>query len=201
MFKKLLLILACVAMVPMAAKAQFIQPLDLTNTRDAVVMQELLSVVTAAPKLYKGGTGQVFDYSITGVRGGNGAGKPLGQYMVEPNFEFRSAYKDVAPELMCKFAYDLHEYLKLKQKDWGTYQRDPNVGFLPYETQKEWATTWWKNNHKPFKEMGWLFQDGFVYDALADGTNFYNWYRRKDLGCSSYIAWEDAVLQSICKKK
>ena len=200
MLKKLALILACLAVVPMAASAQFIKPLEMTEARNPQVMAELLAVISAAPKLYKNAQGQEFDYAISGIRGGNGSKKPLGQYLVEPSFEFRSDYKKVAPEQMCQFAYDLHEFLKVQGKDWPAMQRDSKLDFLPYAKQKEYAETWWKRNYEPFKHMGWLFTDAFVYDALADGTNVYNWYRRKDFESQSYISWEDSALQELCKK-
>lgn len=197
MFKKLALVLGCLAMVPLSVSAQFIKPLELGDMRNAQVMSELQLVITAAPTSKT----PMQDTSICAVRGGNGSGKPLGQYMVQPNSEFKSEYKNVPATQMAQFAYDLHVFVQARNPDLTEAQKISKLVFVPYEKQREFADGWWRRNYKHYSDIPFLFHDGFLNDALLDGTNVYNWYRRKDLRSADYIGWEDAALQELIKKK
>jgi hypothetical protein len=61
-------------------------------------MAQLIIVASAAPKLTKSSDGHEWDSSITSIRGGKESKKPLGQYLVKPEMEFRSEYKNETTE-------------------------------------------------------------------------------------------------------
>lgn len=190
MFKRfglVLLILATVAVTPTPSPAQFIKPLEQTDLRDSQVMGGLYATVSS-------------DAAFAKVRGGGASNKPIGQYLVEPNFVFKSAYKDVSTDLQVKFAYDLHEFVKAKGRDWPSMQRNVELKFLEYDKQRDFADLWWKRNYETYKNMGWFFHDAFLMDAMADATNIYNWYYRQGHTSANYLIWEDAALQELCKK-
>ncbi|MFA6556183.1 MAG: hypothetical protein WCT03_07135 [Candidatus Obscuribacterales bacterium] len=197
MFKKLALILGCLAMVPLSVSAQFIKPLEMGDMRNAQVVGDLVTVITALPTSKT----PAQDTSICTIRGGNGSSKPLGQYLVQPNSEFKSEYKNVPARKMAEFAYDLHVFVQARNHDLTEAQKINGLVFVPYEKQREFADGWWRRNHQQYKDMPFFFHDGFLNDALLDGTNVYNWYRRKDLRSANYIAWEDAALQELIKRK
>lgn len=197
MFKKMALILGCLAMVPLSVSAQFIKPLEFGDMRNRQVMNDLVTVITASSTA-KNGTP---DTSICTVRGGNGSGKPLGQYLVQPNSEFKSDYKNVPAETMAQFAYDLHVFVQAKNPDMTEVQKITGLVFVPYEKQREFADGWWRRNYQHYKDMPFFFHDGFLDESMLDATNVYNWYRRKDLRSADYIGWEDAALQELIKKK
>jgi len=197
MFKKLALVLGCLAMVPLSVSAQFIKPLELGDMRNAQVMSDLVAVITALPTSKT----PAQDTSICAVRGGNGSSKPLGQYLVQPNSEFKSEYKNVPARQMAQFAYDLHVFVQARNPDLTEAEKITKLVFVPYEKQREFADGWWRRNYPHYKDIPFFFHDGFLDDALLDGTNVYNWYRRKDLRSADYIAWEGAALQELIKKK
>lgn len=164
-------------------------------------MSQLISVASAAPKISKSKDGREWDSSITSVRGGTGSKKPLGQYLVQPNMEFRSEYKNEATETMCQFAYDLHQFTVAKARDWKTMQRNSDLDYVPYEKQTEFASFWWLRHKENFKHMGGIAKDWFLNDAVIDGTNLYNWMYRQENGSADYVIWQDAAISALMKKK
>jgi len=167
------------------------------DTGRSSVMAQLITVASATPGTDKAKA----DVTIVGIRGGGGTGKPLGQYLVKPNLEFRSDYKKESTETMCQFAYDLHQFVKLKGGDWPSMQRNNGLDYVPYEKQKEFASFWWLRNKKNFKDMPGIGKDWFLNDALIDATNLYNWYARREYGSADYVSWEDVAVSSLMKKK
>jgi hypothetical protein len=187
MLKKLVVILACTAMMQGAAQAQFIKSLPQVDTRDQQVVAGLSATMA--------------DVGFSKLRGGGSSGKPIGQYLVDPSFEFKSDYKNVPADLQCKFAYDLHELVKAQGRDWPAMQRNGGLNYLPYDKQREFSEFWWRRNYEPMKHMGIFFIDGFLSDAIADATNIYNYYYRQAHGSADYVMWQDAALQQVVKKK
>lgn len=187
MFKKLILSLAFIAMLIPPTMAQFIPKLEEVDARDKQVMAGLYSTVS--------------NPTFIAIRGGGATGKPLGQYLVEPNVVFKSDYKGLPIELQVKFAYDLHEHLKAAGRDWPAMQRNTQLNYEPYDKQREFAEFYFRRNYEPFKSMGIFFIDGFLNDALIDATNIYNYFYRQGHSSANYIIWEDAALQQIVKKK
>lgn len=170
MFKKLALVLGCLAIVPMSVSAQFIKPLELGDSRNAQVVSDLVTVITALPTSKTAAQ----DTSICAIRGGNGSSKPLGQYLVQPNSEFKSEYKNVPTRQMAEFAYDLHTFVQARNPDLTEAQKINQLVFVPYEKQREFADSWWRRNYPHYKDIPFFFHDGFLNDALLDGTNVYN---------------------------
>jgi|GEM_PF-1287253 len=81
MFKKVVLILGLLTLMPSTVQAQFIQPLEQKDMRNQQVMSGLVSAMDAAPS----------NNGLSSVRGTKGAAKnPLGQYLIAPNTEFKS---------------------------------------------------------------------------------------------------------------
>jgi len=169
--------------------------------RDQRTMAQLITVASAAPKLTKSQDGHEWDSSITSIRGGKESKKPLGQYLVKPEMEFRSEYKNETTEKMCQFAYDLHRFTVSKGRDWPAMQRNSELDYVPYEKQREFASFWWLRNKKNFKDMGGIAKDWFLNDAIIDGTNLYNWMYRQENGSADYVAWQDVAISSLMKKK
>lgn len=198
--KRALTVLALIAATQGAFAQGFFQPIE-APPRNEQIMTELILVASAAPKYDKSADGHVWDLSITSIRGGKGAKKPLGQYLVEPDMEFRSEYKDQPVETMCKFAYDLHEFITAKGGDYRSMALTQGSDYVPYEKQKEFAIGWWRKAYPRYKDMGGLFQEWFINDALIDATNLYNWSRRSKDGCADYISWSDGAVRALMKKK
>lgn len=205
MMKKGLLQVLSIAMLmaTQAASAQgFFQDIgDSGPQRDQRVMSQLITAASAAPKTSKSKDGREWELGITGIRGGNGSKKPLGQYLVKPEMEFRSDYKNEATETMCQFAYDLHQFTVAKGRDWATMQRNSDLDYVPYEKQKEFASFWWLRHKEGFKHMSGIAKDWFLNDALIDGTNLYNWVYAQENGSADYTAWKDIAISSLMKKK
>lgn len=197
MLKRAFLVGALVLM-PSCVQAQFSPEAD--DTRDGQVMADMLKAVTDKPT-YTGDPAKGYDKSLTSVRGGTGDRKPLGQYIVDPEVEFKSDYRKLSPEMQCKFAYDLHEFIKSKGRDWLSMCRNPKLDYVPYAKQREFADFWWMRNYQQYKDMPFFFKDGFLKEALIDGTNIYNWCARKDYASANYVLWEDAAVQEIVKEK
>jgi len=195
------IVLIAMLMATQAACAQgFFQDIG-EPQRDQQVMAQLITAASAAPKVSKSKDCREWELGITGIRGGNGSKKPLGQYLVKPDMEFRSEYKNEAPETMCQFAYDLHQFIVAKGRDWKAMQRDSNLDYVPYEKQTEFASFWWLRHKKNFKSMGGIAKDWFLNDAVIDATNLYNWMYRQDNGSADYVAWQDVAISSLMKKK
>jgi len=198
--KRALTALAIIAATQGAYAQGFFQPIESqAPQRNSQVMTELISAASAAPKIVND-SGREWDLSITGIRGGKGAKRPLGQYLVEPHMEFRSEYKDQPVETMCQFAYDLHEFIAAKGGDYRSAMK-PGSDFVPYEKQKEFAISWWRKAYPKYKDMSGMFKDWFINDALTDATNLYNWSRRGKDGGADYVSWADAAVSALMKKK
>lgn len=183
------------------AFAQGFIPAMEEQPRDQAVMTGLLKVATEPPTKDKNGEEAQLQFSMAGLRGGSGSKHPLGQYLVEPNVEFRSEYKNESTQTMCEFAYDLHQFVASKGRTYEDMRRDTKLDYVPYEKQAEFARSWWRRRNKRYDHMGGLFKDWFINDALIDGTNLYNYWYREGHSCSDYIIWGDAALQSIVKRK
>lgn len=200
--KRALTALAIIAATQGAYAQGIFQPIETqAPQRNREVMAELIMVASAAPRYEKSKDGHEWDMSITSIRGGKGAKKPLGQYLVEPDMEFRSEYKDQPIETMCQFAYDLHEFITAKGGDYRSMAMKKDADFVPYEKQKEFAISWWRKAYPKYKDMSGMFKDWFINDALIDATNLYNWSRRGKDGGSDYISWADAAVSALMKKK
>lgn len=184
-------------LVPSSAYAKDLAADLMQDSRPPAVMSQLMNIASAAPGTDKAKAAM----TIVGIRGGGNSGKPLGQYLVQPNMEFRSDYKKETTESMCQFAYDLHQFVKAKGGDWPTIQRNSQLDYVPYEKQKEFASFWWMRHKKNFKDMPGIGKDWFLNDAIIDGTNLYNWYARAEYGSADYVAWEDVAISSLMKKK
>jgi hypothetical protein len=115
--------------------------------------------------------------------------------------EFRSEYKNEAPETMCQFAYDLHKFVASKGGDYRSMTMKPDSDYVSYEKQREFTSFWWLRHNKKLKDMGGIFKEWFINDALIDGTNLYNWSRRGLDGGADYTIWADAAVQQLMKKK
>jgi hypothetical protein len=183
------------------ALAQGFIPAMGEQPRDQAVMTGLLKTATEPPTKDKNGEEAQLQFSMAGIRGGSGSKHPLGQYLVEPNFEFRSEYKNESTQTMCEFAYDLHQFVASKGRTYEDMRRDTNLDYVPYEKQAEFARSWWRRKNKKYDHMGGLFKDWFINDALIDGTNLYNYWYRDGHSCADYIIWGDAALQSLVKRK
>lgn len=202
MKKRLVQVLTLAILVStQAAHAQgFFQDIGVAP-RDQRTMAQLMLVASAAPKITKSKDGHEWDSSITSIRGGKESKRPLGQYLVKPEMEYRSDYKNETTEKMCQFAYDLHQFTVSKGRDWPAMQRNSDLDYVPYEKQKEFASFWWLRNKKNFKDMGGIAKDWFLNDAIIDGTNLYNWMYRQEHGSADYVAWQDVAISSLMKKK
>jgi hypothetical protein len=193
MFRKAALALVLMMLISAPTYAQFIPKLEETDTRDQAVMSSLVQSVADAPGNY--------DHSLSSLRYGIKRDKPLGQYMCAPEVEFKSDYKKLSPELQAKFAYDLHQFLKNAGYDWPTVRRKIDFAFMPYEKQNDFAQFYFLRYYPPFKDLGFLYKDGFLNDALIDAHNIYGWYMRKEWGSADYTVFEDACVQQVIKKK
>ncbi len=199
--KRALVVLALIATTQGAFAQGFFQPIAApVPQRNQQIMTELITIASSAPKIEKE-NGHEWDGAITSIRGGKGAKRPLGQYLVEPDMEFRSEYKDQPVETMCQFAYDLHEFIVAKGGDYRSMALNQNSTYVSYEKQKEFAIGWWRKTYPKYKDMGGIFKDWFIHDALVDGTNLYNWSRRNKDGGADYIAWADGAVSALLKRK
>lgn len=194
MLKQLALTLLLAAVIPISAIAQFIPKLEEVDTRDQAVIQTLMRNITIKPN-------EPGDHMTASLRQGPGYPKPLGQYLVQPNTEFKSDYKNVPPEIQVKFAYDLHEHLKNAGFDWPTVHKQYDFKFMPYEKQREWSEFWWLRNYPAYKDLGFLFKDGFLHDSIIDATNVYGLYGRKAWSSADYVIFEDASVAHVVKKQ
>lgn len=181
----------------------FFQPIEpQAPKRDTAVMNLLLAAASGEAKSTTYNNGETLNYTMASIRGGKGSKKPLGQYLVEPNMEFRSEYIDQPVESMCDFAYDLHAFIVSKRGDYRSMATNSNGGeYVSYEKQKEFAISWWKRRYPRYEKLGGIFKDWFINDALIDGTNVYNWSRRNLDGGADYIAWADGAISALMKKK
>lgn len=198
--KRALLAVALVCSAQVALAQGFIPTLE-EPQRDQAVMTGLLKTATQPPTRDKNGEESKLQFSMAGLRGGSGSKYPLGQYLVEPNFEFRSEYKNESTQTMCEFAYDLHQFIASKGRTYEDMRRDTNLDYVPYEKQAEFARSWWRRRNNKYDHMGGLFKDWFINDALVDGTNLYNYWYRTGHSCADYIMWGDAALESLVKRK
>lgn len=198
--KRALIAVALICSTQVALAQGFIPVLE-EPQRNEAVMTGLLKTATEPPTRDKNGEESKLQFSMAGLRGGSGSKHPLGQYLVEPNFEFRSEYKNESTQTMCEFAYDLHQFIASQGRTYEQMERNHDLGYVPYEKQAEFARSWWRRKNKRYDHMGGLFKDWFINDALIDGTNLYNYWYREGHSCADYIIWGDAALESLVKRK
>jgi hypothetical protein len=196
---KLVLALALGLVTQAAALASDFIPKLEEAPRNQQVITALLKVATAPPT-NKAGESSLADTSICSIRGGNGSKKKLGQYLKDPEFEYKSGYQEVSPQLMVEFAYDLADYRQDKGYDWP-HQNGKNSSWMPYEKQKEYARMWWTRHYEPYKGMGWMFQSFFLHDAICDATLLWHFWGRERYMSQAYIAWSDCAVLRVAKEE
>lgn len=173
------------------------------------VMAQLFAVATAPP-VYEQKNGVIQDLSTTGVRGGYSSERPLGQYLVRPYLEYKSEYRNEKAENMCRFAYDLHLFVRAKGRDYDSVLwrengarkltgSSVNQGYLPVAEQKEFARSWWTRS-KRYKELSESAKESFVDEAVIDATNLYGWYGRRVYGTAAYVAWQEGFVRALVQK-
>ena len=79
-------------------------------------------------------------------------------------------------------------------------RKNYNFKYLPYDKQREWADFWWLRNYPQYKDLGFLFKDGFLYDSIVDATDIYGFYGRKAWSSADYIIFADASLQEVVRR-
>ncbi|MBA4026947.1 MAG: hypothetical protein C0473_01760 [Cyanobacteria bacterium DS3.002] len=201
MKKALLLVVALLA--TQAAYAQGFIPKLEEVPRNPQVMSELMIAAGMAPTKDKQGNIAKLQFSMAGIRGGNGSNKPLGQYLVQPNMEFKSEYKKESAETMCQFAFDLHQFIMLKGRDLEALQKNSALETVPYEKQKEFADMWWRMHSPKYKNMAGVWKDWFINDAIVDATNLwlYTYLRIENQGSADRTLIADAMMSALMKKK
>lgn len=200
---KKILIVSALLLIGQSALAQSFIPVLEAPQRNQQVMADLMSAISMAPTKNEKGEIAKLQFSMAGLRGGKPSNKPLGQYLVEPNMEFRSAYKDEDPQTMCEFAFDLHQFLLMKGRDLLALQRNSDLKTYPYEKQSEFADMWWRTHSKKFKNMGGIWKDWFIHDALVDATNVWNYtfLRIEKQGSADRTIIGDSMVQAVVRKK
>ncbi|MDP3506427.1 MAG: hypothetical protein Q8T09_00425 [Candidatus Melainabacteria bacterium] len=163
----------------------------------------LLNAANSRPYFGRAAVG--IDESTTGIRGGNGAQRPLGQYLVAPNCEFSSAYTKESTETMCQFAYALHRFVALKGRDYDSYllkfsKNKTGFNYLPMADQRAFAKTWWEKQ-KSFNDLDEAQKSRFIDEAVIDATNLYGRYATIIYATSDYVAWQKGAVRALVQPK
>lgn len=193
------LLMAAVILSCQAANAQFTQYLKLPD-RNPAVMSELMDAVTDAPSKDARNAGR--HIGLLALRGGSGSKKPLGQYMTYPDMVFHSDYPNESAETMCQFAFDLHQFVKMRGADIEGLQKSGGHPY-PFDQQAEFAKTWWSSHSPKYASLAPMFREWFVHDALVDATNIWNFvYLHVDKqGSADRTIIGDSMVQNLVQKK
>ena len=180
--------------------------IDLANSK-----QELETRVEPKSKLNNNG--------LTATRVGSDSGRPLRIYDLEKPIVFKSDYAKIDSKIQCKFPYDLGDFVEKSGGGWHNYAKAgtnadmQEKAYVPYKKQEEFARFWWDKYDRKFHDMGWVWKEGFVFEAILDSTNLFNvWYRREPgvfppLGnsaapsASNYMGWQHIVMEKLAAKK
>ena len=159
----------------------------------------LLNVANSRPYFGRAAVG--VDESPTGIRGGNGSKRPLGQYLIAPYCEFSSGYTKESAETMCQFAYALHRFVAQHDGDYDSYTLNyskTNTGFryLPASDQRAFALSWWEKQ-KSFSTLSDEQKDQFVEEAVIDATNLYGRYAERIYPTARYVAWQKGAVGAL----
>ncbi len=177
------LVLAAIVSTTIAAHAQFTEKLE--PQRDQTIIQGL---VTEMPQL-------------EGTRGGQK--KALGLYGYPPSdIEFKSGYKDLDPQTIATWAYDLHTFIHHKGGGWEKCQGDPNKyddSMVPYKEQYDFAKVYWNSHSGKYKESGFVWKDWWANDAVLDGNDLYMHYQRDNAGLAQ--EYLNGAMERLVKKK
>lgn len=163
----------------------------------------LLNAANSGP--YFGQAAVGIDESTTGIRGGNGAKRPLGQYLVAPYCEFSSAYTKESAETMCQFAYELHRFVALKGRDFDSYllnfpKNKTGFNYLSMADQRAFAKSWWAKQ-KSFNGLNEAQKSQFIDEAVIDATNLYGRYATIIYATSDYVAWQKGAVRALLQLK
>jgi hypothetical protein len=163
----------------------------------------LLNAANSRPYFGRAAVG--IDESTTGIRGGNGAKRPLGQYLVAPYSEFSSAYTKESTETMCQFAYALHRFVALKNSDYDSYllyfsKNKAGFSYLPVSDQRAFAKSWWEKQ-KSFNGLNEAQKSRFIEEAVIDATNLYGRYATIIYATSDYVAWQKGAVRALVQPK
>lgn len=163
----------------------------------------LLNMANCRPYFGRAAVG--IDESTTGIRGGNGAKRPLGQYLVAPNCEFSSAYTKESTEAMCQFAYALHRFVALKGRDFDSYllnfsKNKTGFNYLSMADQRAFAKSWWAKQ-KSFNGLNEAQKSQFIDEAVIDATNLYGRYATIIYATSDYVAWQKGAVRALLQPK
>lgn len=199
MKKKVLVLFAMILSVPVAqAKEPSIYSIFSGEIGKSGVLKQLAAISKAA------------DHPI--------AVKP-GQLTEQELLLRRSPYKnkiesEINPtEVRCQFAYDLHRFVASKNRDYDSFAylnsgfnsasgaKKSKFVYLPYLEQEGFANGWWTKKSKSYRESGAEEKKLFLHEAIVDGTNLYGWYGQRVYGTAAYVAWEEAAVQAVLKKR
>ena len=164
--------------------------------RDQVVMQRLIQVVTAEPVPAPGLFSATIADEMNAVRGGNASGKPL-HYR---DAVFRSGYKDVDPETIAEWTYDLHSFVFSRGGGWENLRNNPQLDMdntiVPYKTiRDQFARRWWNSHTPAYAKLIGTSRNGWVYDAILDGFDLWYHYLMAFSGISADgVAYFDVTM-------
>jgi hypothetical protein len=96
--------------------------------------------------------------------------------------------------------YDSVSYLKTGSNSALGAQKS-RFAYLPYGEQEGFANGWWLKKSKKYREKSATEKKLFLHEAIVDGTNLYGWYGQRVYGTAAYVAWEEAAVQAVLKKR
>jgi len=212
----LLLTFSFVAMPPSPASAQFAEDLSkLPVKRDEVQLAGVYQLATDPQ-----------DSGSVKLRGGSKSGKPLGLYGIgNADIVFKSDYKDMDPKLQAEFAVDLYTFIKTRGGGIDNYRNSlggktgtfvaltaeqrvykpeqyEERNYVPFKYQEEFGRGWWTRYNEKFKKIGFLWKDGFLYDAVLDANSLILRYEELNgKGSADYGSWADVIRAWLIQKK
>ncbi len=145
------------------------------------------------------------DESATGIRGGNGSRRPLGQYLVAPYCEFSSAYTKESNATDCQFAYALHRFVAQNNCDYDSYllnfsKNKAGFSYLAVSDQRAFGKSWWEAQ-KSFKGLNEAQKSRFLEEAVIDATNLYGLYATRIYATKDYVAWQKGAVRALLEPK
>lgn len=163
----------------------------------------LLNAANSRPYFGRAAVG--IDRSTTGIRGGNGSRRSLGQYLVEPYCKFSSAYTKESAETVCQFSYALHRFVALKGRDYDSYllyfsKNKTAFSYLSVSDQRAFARSWWEKQ-KSYKGLNEAQKSRFIEEAVIDATNLYGRYATIIYATSDYVAWQKGAVRAVLSPK
>lgn len=163
----------------------------------------LLNVANSRPYFGRAAVG--IDESPTGIRGGNGSKRPLGQYLIAPYCVFSSSYAKESAETLCQFAYALHRFVAQNDGDYDSYllnysKNGAGFKYLPVSEQRAFARTWWEKQ-KSFSILSKEQKGQFVEEAVIDATNLYGRYAERIYPTARYVTWQKGAVRALLSSK